>query len=441
MKTAIAIALAGTLAFAAAYVFVSSQRAAEHEAEKAAMEAAWKKTREGLENDLQKAKARNRTPRVETVTRDVEVRVDEELDPQKLIDELIALKSQSGLEREVWQREIIFRFEGLAQIGRPSLPAISAFLKLNQDVQYSRSAEEEQKAAEKIAKSQKPGEAKKRQIAGDRTAEFFRSVRMKLPDGTFLNPPSLRLGLMEVAYRIGGAEAELLLAQTLRSAVRGVEVAWLTAWLEKVEKGKYRDLAVAVAADLLSHPIEIPGGSRDDRLARSYLFTVLNHFGDQSFVAEAKTQLIRADGRLDQSIAAYLESTLGENAMPVILQAYNDPRLEGGRERSRLVSMGMDHFGSNPQANEMFRTLVGSGSKEDAYNRYFAIASLDGGGFPRISDQEIPEDPRVIQSRLELIESVQEVELDPKTLDLMTRTYQNLQALSRGEPIQQTTRK
>ena len=223
--------------------------------------------------------------------------------------------------------------------------------------------------------------------------------------------------------------------------MRGVEVAWLTAWLEKIEKGKYRELAVAVASDLLTHPVSIPGGSRDDRLARSYLFTVLNHFGDRSFIAEARKQLINAEGRLDQSIAAYLESTLGEQAMAVVLQAYNDPRLEGGLERARLVSMGMQHFGTNPQANEMFRTLVGSGSKDDGWNRYFAIASLDGGGMPRVNDQPVPSDPRVIQSRLELIESVQEVELDPKALDLMTRTYQNLQALSRGESIPQGNRK
>lgn len=439
MKTLIAIVLVATLAFAGAYVFVSSQRAAEHAAEKAAMQDAWRKTREGLENDLRKA--RNRTPRVEEVTREVEVRVAEKRDPQLLIDELIALKSQRGMAREVWQREIIHKFEGLAEIGQPSLPAIKGFLAVNQDVQYGRSAEDEEKELARQAVSLKPGEAKKREIAGDRTTEFFRSVRMKLPDGTFLNPPSLRLGLMEVAYRIGGPEAELLLAETLRAAVRGVEVAWLTAWLEKIEKGKYRELAVAVASDLLTHPVSIPGGSRDDRLARSYLFTVLNHFGDRSFIAEARKQLINAEGRLDQSIAAYLESTLGEQAMAVVLQAYNDPRLEGGLERARLVSMGMQHFGTNPQANEMFRTLVGSGSKDDGWNRYFAIASLDGGGMPRVNDQPVPSDPRVIQSRLELIESVQEVELDPKALDLMTRTYQNLQALSRGESIPQGNRK
>lgn len=436
MRTLIAILLSATLAFAGAYVFVSGQRAAEHEAEKAAMEAAWRKAREGLENDLKKA--RNRSPRVEEVTREVVVPVAEKRDPQRLIDELIALKSQSGLEREVWQRRIIHKFEGLAEIGPPALPAIRAFLALNQDVQYDRSKEDELKALEKEAKALKPEAAKKRELAGDRTAEFFRSVRMKLPDGTFLNPPTLRLGLMEVAYRVGGPEAELLLAETLRAAVRGVEVAWLTAWLEKIEKGKYRELALAVASDLLSNPITIPGGSRDDRLARSYLFSVLNHFGDRSFVAEAQKQLIDANGRLDQSIAVYLESTLGEQAMPAVLQAYNDPRLESGKERSRLVSMGMQYFGTNPQANEMFRALIGSGAKDDGWNRYFAIASLDGGGMPNVSDQPIPTDPRVIRERLALIESVQEVELTPKELDLMTRTYQNLQALGRGESIQQS---
>lgn len=432
MRTLIAIVLSATLAFAGAYVFVSSQRAAEHEAEKAA----WKKTREGLENDLKKA--RNRSPRVEEVTREIVVPVAEKRDPQRLIDELIALKSQSGLEREVWQRRIIHKFEGLAEIGPPALPAIKAFLTLNQDVQYGRSEKEELKTLEKEAKALKPEVAKKRELAGDRTAEFFRSVRMKLPDGTFLNPPTLRLGLMEVAYRVGGPEAELLLAETLRAAVRGVEVAWLTAWLEKIEKGKYRELALAVASDLLSNPVTIPGGSRDDRLARSYLFSVLNHFGDRSFVAEAQKQLIDANGRLDQSIAAYLESTLGEQAMPVVLRAYNDPRLESAKEKSRLVSMGMQYFGTNPQANEMFRALIGSGAKDDGWNRYFAVASLDGGGMPGVNDQPVPTDPRVIRERLALIESVQEVELDPKTLDLMTRTYQNLQALGRGESIQQS---
>ena len=41
----------------------------------------------------------------------------------------------------------------------------------------------------------------------------------------------------------------------------------------------------------------------------------------------------------------------------------------------------------------------------------------------------------MIQRRLALLESVKNVELDKRTLDMMERTYKNLQKLANGESL------
>ena len=430
MKTVVAVILAAALSFAVAYGFASNRRAAEFAAEKAAMEANWAKSRQALEDDLRAA--RTRAPRVEEITREVEVQAaPARQDPQALIDKLITLKPDAKTDMTTRQRQIVHQFEGLIDLGPNALPAIEAFLKLNQDVAFSRPP---RPRSENMTEQQQ-AEAERRQESRDRWEEIRRSTRMRLPDGDFTNPPSVRLGLMEAAFRIGGDEAERILAETLHSAVRGYEVAWLTAWLEDMAKGKYRDLATAVAKDLLLNPVAIPGGSREDQFATSHLYTVLEYFNDATFTDDARKLLVTADGRLDQTAVAYLKSTLKENAVPVLLSAYNDPRLTSSTDKGRILGISQPYFGSHPQADELFRNLMLSGDKADVRNKYYAVAGLDGGGFSTDGRAPVPKDPQVIQRRLALLESVKEVEMDKRTLDMMERTYKNLQKLANGEKL------
>ena len=136
MKSFIAIALAALMSFAVAYVFASNRRAAEHAAEMAVVQADWKQQRQRLEEDLRKAK--NRTPRVEEVTKEVQVKVAEWRDPQQMIDNLIALKPDRETDMTQRQRRIVHQFESLIDLGPAALPAIERFLKLNQEVELGR---------------------------------------------------------------------------------------------------------------------------------------------------------------------------------------------------------------------------------------------------------------------------------------------------------------
>lgn len=433
MKTFIAIALAALMSFAAAYVLASNRRAAEHSAEMAAVEADWKKEKRRLEEDLRKAK--NRAPRVEEITRRVEVKVVESRDPQQLIDSLIALKPDWNTDMVRRQRLINHQFEGLIELGPAALPTIERFLKLNQEIELIRPPRppaENQTDQEKYALVLK-GES------SQRAQEASRSARMRLPSGDFSKPPSLRLGLMEALYRIGGGEAERILAETLRSSVRGFEVVWLTSWLEKISAGKYRDLATAVARDLLRNPVAIPGGAYEDRFSRTHLYTVLDHFDDASFTSEARKRLIGPAGNLDQSAIAYLKTSMKENVVPVLLSVYNDMRLTNSMDKRRILGIGQKYFGSHAQADELFRVVLASRSESDNRNKYYAISGLDGGGISTDGRTPVPKDPQVIQRRLALLESVKNIELDKRTLDTMERTYKNLKKLANGESLSSGT--
>jgi hypothetical protein len=429
MKTFIAIALAALMSFAAAYMFASNRRGAEHAAEMAAVQADWQKQRQRLEEELQKAK--NRTPRVEEVTSEVEVKVAESRDPQQMIDNLIALKPDRETDMTTRQRRIVHEFENLIDLGPAALPAIERFLKLNQEIELGRPP----KPPSETMTEKQQIDTVRRAESRDRYEEVRRSTRMKLPDGDFSYPTSLRLGLMEVLYRIGDAEAERILAETLRSAVRGYEVVWMTAWLEKLAEGRYRDLATAVAKDLLRNPVVIPGGSREDKYSKTHLYTVLDHFNDTSFISEARKRLIGPDGKLDQSAVAYLKSSLNENVLPAVLSVYQDTRLTSSTDKARLLGITQHYYGSHPQADELFRTLLTSANDSDKRNKYYAVSGLDGGGYSADGRAAIPKDPQVIQRRLALLESVKNVELDKRTLDMMERTYKNLQKLANGESL------
>lgn len=433
MKTLIAVALAALMSFAAAYVFASKRRAAEHSAQMAAVEADWKKQKRRLEEDLKKAK--NRAPRVEEITRQVEVKVAESRDPQQLIDNLIALKPDWNTDMTRRQRLINHQFEGLIELGPAALPAIEGFLKLNQEIELIRPP---RPLSDTLTEQQKYAVFVKRE-SSQRAQETSRSARMRLPSGDFSRPPSLRLGLMEALYRIGDAEPERILAETLRSAVRGYEAVWLTSWLEKLAAGKYRDLATAVAKDLLRNPVAIPGGSYEDRFSKTYLYTVLAHFDDTSFVSEARKQLIGSDGALDPSAIAYLKTSLKESVVPVLLSAYNDTRLTNGTDKRRILGIGQKFFGSHPQADELFRIVLASKSESDSRNKYYAISGLDGGGISTDGRAPVPKDPQVIQRRLALLESVKNVELDKRTLDAMESAYKNLKKLANGESLNSGT--
>ncbi len=429
MKQIVLSALVTSVIFGLTGVSLLRKEAAKAESITSKMQAQMEAERADWEKKLKKAKELNAQTTIVTETVEVPVVDVAQTPPQQLIEELMQMGSRGKLPEETWERQIIHRFEALIAQGHNSLPAIGQFVAANQDVIYARvdkaitgDTEEEQKQLE-------------RRESSDRYQAMRRSLRPTMPDGSFQNPPTLRLGLMEAAYRIGGENAAGILASALGVTARGIEVAWLTVWLERMAPGEYKELALSAARELLSAPVALDGGWREDRLSREHLFSVLHHFKDPSYAAQAQQNIIDEDGRLDHSSLAYLKETLQENVVPLAISAYNDPRLKSSRERSRLVGISQAHFGSHPQANQFFKDLVSSQEKDDARNRYYAISSLDGGGLSDFGRNPTPKDKTLIQERMSLLRSIGDVEMDSKTLDLVEKTYKNLEKLANGEGL------
>ena len=116
----------------------------------------------------------------------------------------------------------------------------------------------------------------------------------------FLVPPSLRLGLIDVVAQIGGDEAMGILAETLDTTGRGVEVAHIARILQADAPGRYREASLKAAKDLLSNPVPAGSPNRIDENARAYLYQVLALHQDTSFATAAQGQLVSAEGRVDK---------------------------------------------------------------------------------------------------------------------------------------------
>ncbi|HUR59590.1 MAG TPA: hypothetical protein VM029_17865, partial [Opitutaceae bacterium] len=113
--------------------------------------------------------------------------------PAEILARLKALKVSPKQPQSI--RQLIVELENLKAAGPAALPAIRELLSSGEDVDYDAAAK---------------GNLRDGKVPSD-----------------FMVPPSLRLGLLEVVKNIGGAEAEALLVQELKTTGRGVEVAYL----------------------------------------------------------------------------------------------------------------------------------------------------------------------------------------------------------------------
>jgi hypothetical protein len=420
MKTLIAVLVAAGIGFAAAYAIVSSQAAARLAKERAAFEAEKSK----LAADL--AAAEGKSGKVRTVeVRTPATVIDNRLTPQEILDKLVAINPGTETNRNATIRLVIYYLESLAECGPPALPVIEKFFARNEDVDYSTQGN----------RGNNDGGQQGRGNFGG-----FRRGQLRMD---FLMPPSLRLGLVDVVSQIGGEQAEKILAGVLRTTGRGVEVAYLARTLEDMTPGKYRDLAVTVAKDLLSHPISIDNPDRLDQSARGYLYSVLEMYGDTTFVATAQTQLIGPDGRLDGDAFNYLNRVLKEQTVPLLYNAYNDARITNRFEKTRIASQVLSYAGMNDTANKMFKEIVTT--TEDDRARMSAIIGLlggggaggpgGGGGRGGPFGGEPLTDPKLIKERMDLLVEIAANITDEQTLRVIEMTGQNLQNMLDGKPV------
>ena len=202
MKTVIAVLLAAVIGFGGGYFFLSRKQS-DKASQMSATEAGWQNEKAFLEQAL--AEAKRKQVEVRTVTRNTSTTVTNKLSAQEILDQLVKLNPNAGEEaRNRVFRQIVHHLQMLADLGPEALPVIHDFLKQNKDVDY---------VGDVLTES------------GERARNGFSSRYVARTD--FLVPPSLRLGLVDVLDQIDGDQAEAILAETLDTAGRAVEVAYI----------------------------------------------------------------------------------------------------------------------------------------------------------------------------------------------------------------------
>ncbi|MFM2081697.1 MAG: hypothetical protein RL380_388, partial [Verrucomicrobiota bacterium] len=308
------LALTAALGFAAAFALLPAKQS-----DFAKQQAAWLAEKSDLEAAL--ASAKGRVTAVPGATRVVEVT--KQISPAEILERLKILRVVADQPRTT--RLLAHQFETLAETGVAALPIVREFLAGNVDVDYDTGGQ--------------------RRNNGPRTGQLPLDFNV---------PPSLRLGLFEMLKNTGGADAEKILADTLATTGRGIELAYLARALEVLSPGKYRAAALAAAHELLAHPL----ADAADKSDHFYLLATLMFLNDPSFAEQAKAQLVQADGKIDAAALKYLQQTQPKETLAIAMQTYRDPRVTDARDRERLAQVALDTAGVDPLADKFFRDAL-----------------------------------------------------------------------------------
>jgi hypothetical protein len=298
-----------------------------------------------------------------------------------ILDELMEINMTSGNRGRI-QRRINFLFESLSEQGEVAVPHIREFLNRMEDVDFA------------VPKSPK-----------DESSELnYWRTRMVHGPLDFEQPPSLRIGLIDILVEIGGAKAEEALAEVLSTTARGFEIAYTAKKLQRwLGKEAYRDEALGAAHELLQEPIKIPNGDKFDAASRQYLFMVLEMYGDKTFVQTAQGQLINEEGRIDRSVLSYFENIGDGSAIDAVVQAMQSGQLRESdmRDMARVAVQGVGK--NDAQADSLFQDIMTS----DQYSldvKMETIRSMDNA--EDLTNMDKNEQAAILQSRLALMDNI-----------------------------------
>ena len=305
-----------------------------------------------------------------------------ELSALDILDELMEIKLTSRNRGRI-QRRINFLFETLSEQGEVVVPHIREFLNKMEDVDFV------------VPKSPK-----------DESNEL-KHWRTRMVHGPldFDQPPSLRIGLIDILAEVGGKKAEEALAEVLSTTGRGFEIAYAAKKLQRwIGKDAYRDEALGAAHELLAEPIDVPNGNKFDAASRQYLFMVLEMYGDKTFVQTAQGQLINEEGRIDRSVLSYFEKIGDGSATDAVVQAMQSGQLRESdmREMARVAVQGVGK--NDAQADSLFQDIMTS----DQYSldvKMETIRSMDNA--EDLTNMDKNEQATVLQSRLALMDTIQ----------------------------------
>lgn len=396
MKPFLTTLTAGALCFVAGAVILARHYASRQEraaAQFAAAQAAWDSEKAELEAALAAARSRSRPSAPAAVPAPVAAAPTRPA-PADIIARLQGLRGAAGSAGSPRVREAIYCLEELVQCGPDALPAVRQFLARNEEVELDPSG--------------------------------LRSLNPRggLPAEPVI-PPSVRLGLFDVVRRIAGADAQVILAETLSTTGRGLEVAYLTRCLHDMAPNHYRTMAVNAARALLANPLPLESTSALDRGHRDYLFAVLMFYRDGTFASEAQAQLVRADSQIDRSALKYLQQALGAQAVPLVAQAYQNPALATNAvAKEPLARLALSYVGADPQANAFYQQAINDPVLTKGH-RSNLIEDLNEDGFADPKNLTAADLPLIL-NRLALIEQLAPNAMDDVNAAAFKEAYKDL---------------
>lgn len=305
-------------------------------------------------------------------------------DANSLLNSLLELNNLAVQDRE---RRALVLLEMLANMGKESIPTIREFLSQNIDIPLQ----------------DKGGKGKKDSVL----------------------PRSIRVAMFEVLQRIGGAEAEQILLNTLNTTGKPDEIVALVNSLEKMSPGTYRDTALSRVHALLSDNIAVsadnPKAWQD---AQKQLYKILAQYNDTSYVASAQNSLIQADGHLNGAVLDYLISTLKEKSLPIITQALQDQRITEPKEQENLLRALTGFVGIDQQANQIFYNMLSSPNfPNNLRDKLFKGLEKQGLTSPDMPNER---DLEILTARAAILQAVKQSVQDQTTQALADKAYAKL---------------
>jgi len=394
MKKLLAVILAAGLGAAVASLWVAKSLSSRHAARLAEQQASWQADKAALEAALEEANSRAPMGAKPSVPRTAPAPAAPATSAKSSPADIVAKLRAWGRARPDTRaaRQVIALLEELITAGPAALPAIREFLARNEDVDFSLFG----------------------QGRGGRSANV---------PNEFILPPSLRFGLLDVVKQIGGAEAETLLAEVLGATGRGAEVGWLARVLQEMAPNKYRDVALTAARELLARA-PAAGANPLDRSERDQLFGVLTMYGDTGYVMAAQSQLLRTDGEVDRSALKYLQQSLGQQAVGIAAQLYDDPRVTDSAKKEPFARLALNYVGADAQADGFYQKAINDMTLTESHRKNL-IEDLNQDGFPdtrNLSARDLP----LIQNRISFIEQQAPLATDPANVAAFKEAYKDL---------------
>lgn len=292
-----------------------------------------------------------KTEAIETVVTET---VTMEINPTEILQKLAAIEMDNQ-SRYPTSREIIFHLETLASLEEKALPALRDYLAGGEDVSYGYTYNRSRSPI--VVRGADGKTSTNATVRVSSPTYTYHSSSYGSPTGGYIVPPSLRVGLFQVTADIGTPEATELLADALGMSMKGGEVAFLDTLLKKLQPdGKYQELALQVAKDLLLNPL--PDNSPRDYSHETHLYSMLIRHRDLDFAQHAEQLLVKTDGRLNRNALNYLNTVLQSDAVPLLAKASQDDRLINAYERQSLITSVMRYTGQHPQADQMFLEIM-----------------------------------------------------------------------------------